>query len=174
MLKLLLLSVVAAAVADATPPPTVSVREANGLYTVTAQFSVPQAPSVALAVLSDYEQIPRFIPDVKVSVIRERTAGRLLVEQEAESRFMMFSKKVHLLLEVSRDDHTIHFRDRCGKSFSTYEGRWRADDRDGGSLITYELSARPAFDVPEFILKRLLKRDSGDMIDRLRREIASR
>ena len=32
----------------------------------------------------------------------------------------------------------------------------------------------PAFDVPEFILKRLLKRDAGQLINRLRGEFATR
>ena len=61
-----------------------------------------------------------------------------------------------------------------GRSFTRYEGTWRVIPRDGGATVTYELTARPAFDVPQFILKRLLKRDSGQMIDRLRQEIAAR
>ena len=156
------------------PPPHVQVSEARGLYTDKASFTVPQAPELALAVLSDYEQIPRFMPGVRTSRVRERAPGRLIVEQEAESRFMVFSKTVHLVLEVTESGGAIRFVDRCGKSFTTYEGAWRAQTIDGGALITYELSAQPAFDVPEFILKRLLKRDSGEMIDRLRREIAAR
>ena len=36
------------------------------------------------------------------------------------------------------------------------------------------LTAQPSFEVPQFLLKRLLKRDSGEMIDGLRREIAAR
>jgi hypothetical protein len=38
----------------------------------------------------------------------------------------------------------------------------------------YTLTAQPSFDVPEFILKRLLTRDSGEMIEGLRREMAAR
>ena len=160
--------------ATTSASPHVEVREARGLYTVSARFDVPQAPEVALAVLSDYEQIPRFMPDVRTSRVRERAPGRLIVEQEAESRFMVFSKKVHLVLEVTESGGTIRFVDRCGKSFTTYEGAWRAHTTNGGTQVSYELSARPAFDVPEFILRRLLKRDAGEMIERLRREIAAR
>ena len=159
---------------DPEPSPQVSVREEHGTYSVRARFEVPQAAHVALAVLTDYEQIPRFMPDVRTSVVLERTPGRVLVEQEAVSQFMMFSRKVHLVLEVTEEGDTIRFVDRCGKSFTTYAGVWRAIQKDGGTMVTYELTARPAFDVPEFILKRLLKRDSGQMIDRLRREIAAR
>jgi ribosome-associated toxin RatA of RatAB toxin-antitoxin module len=162
------------AAADPAPSPEVTVRETRGTYSVTARFEVPQSAAVALAVLSDYEQIPRFMPGVRTSVVRERTPERVMVEQEAVSQFMMFSKTVHLLLDVTEDRDTIRFVDRSGKSFSSYEGSWQAVQKDGGTTITYELTARPAFDVPEFILKRLLKRDSAQMINCLRREIAAR
>ena len=152
----------------------VDVHAKNGIYTVTARFVVPQPPALTLAVLSDYEQIPRFMPDVRTSTVRERGAGRLLVEQEAESRFMTFSKKVHLLLEVTERGDTIRFVDRCGRSFASYEGAWRATPNDGGTVVSYELRAKPAFTVPGFILKRLLQRDSSRMIAGLRREMAAR
>ena len=163
-----------AAVADPAPSPDVRVQEARGTYTVTARFDVPQRAAVVLAVLSDYERIPRFMPEVRKSVVLERAPGRLLVEQEAVSRFMMFSKTVHLLLEVTENGDSLQFVDRCGTSFKTYAGTWRVDQKEGGSVVTYQLDARPAFDVPEFMLKRLLKRDAGQMIERLRDEFATR
>jgi carbon monoxide dehydrogenase subunit G len=163
-----------AAVADPAPSPEVSVREERGTYTVTARFEVPQPPDVVLAVLSDYEQIPRFMPDVKTSTVLERAPGRLVVEQRAVSKFMMFSKEVHLVLEVTETADALKFTDRCGKSFKSYVGAWRVEPRGNGSVVTYELSAQPAFDVPEFILKRLLKRDSAQLINRLRTEFAAR
>jgi ribosome-associated toxin RatA of RatAB toxin-antitoxin module len=158
------------------PAPNVTVREERGVYSVSAQFVVPQSPGVVLAVLTDYEQIPRFLPDIKVSIVRERTAGRVVVEQEAVSRMMMFSKRVHLMLEITADgSETLRFRDRCGLSFTQYDGAWRLSAQPGGgTAIVYELTAKPAFDVPEFILRRLLKRDSVQMIDRLAREMAAR
>ena len=156
------------------PLPQVTVREDGGTYTVAARFEIPQSPAEALAVLSDYDRIPRFMPEITTSVVLSRTEGRILVEQEAISRFTMFSKKVHLLLEVIQDDSSLRFADRCGKSFTTYQGAWRATTSGDRTTVTYELTAKPAFDVPEFMLKRLLKRDSVQMIERLRREIAAR
>ena len=158
----------------AGPAPSVTVREARGVYSVSARFHVAEPPAVALAVLTDYENIPRFLPDVTSSVVRERSDSRALVEQEAVSRMMMFSKKVHLVLEITEEGNAIRFRDRCGRSFEAYEGIWRVTPRGAGSEITYELTAKPGFDVPEFILKRLLKRDSTRTIERLSAEIAAR
>jgi carbon monoxide dehydrogenase subunit G len=171
-------ALVAAAVLalDALAPvaPGVAVSEDRGVYSVTAQFDVPAPPAVALAVLTDYEQIPRFMPGVRTSIVQERARGRAVVEQEAVSKFMMFSKRVHLVLEIAEAQEAVSFRDRCGKSFARYEGEWRLMAKESGTGLTYTLTAQPSFEVPGFILKRLLERDSKEMIEQLRREVARR
>lgn len=153
---------------------SVAVREDDGVYHVTATFSVTQPAAVALATLTDYARIPRFMPEVRASQVLESSAGRAVVEQEAVARFMMFSKRIHLVLEVQEERGAIQFRDRCGTSFARYEGAWNLAEQAGVTTITYELSAKPTFEVPEFLLKRLLKRDATQMIERLKVEIGAR
>jgi hypothetical protein len=114
------------------------------------------------------------MPDVRTSEVLEREDGYARVEQEAISRFMLFSKRVHLVLDVDEGAGVIRFRDRCKKSFEQYEGGWTITADAGHTEIAYELIARPAFAVPEFVLRKLLNRDARVMIDRLRAEIAAR
>jgi ribosome-associated toxin RatA of RatAB toxin-antitoxin module len=152
--------------------PQVTVSESDGLYQVAATFGVAESTATAIAVLTDFERIPKFMPDMTTSSVRERTDAGTLVEQEATARFMMFSKKVHLMLRVSEKNGTIRFRDECGRSFSRYEGLWRVSASNGRTAVEYQLGARPTFDVPGFVLKRLLKRDAIEMIERLQAEIA--
>ena len=156
------------------PEPQVAVNESSGVYSVRAQFEVPQPAATALTVLTDYEQIPRFMPEVKSSRIVERSNDRLVIEQEAVARVMLFSKRVFLRLDVRIADDEIHFRDASGRSFNTYEGTWRVGEQHGRTTVRYELRARPAFDVPSFLLTRLFKRDALQMIERLQIEIAAR
>jgi ribosome-associated toxin RatA of RatAB toxin-antitoxin module len=150
------------------------VNESGGLFRVAAAFTVPQAATFVRAALIDYPEIPRFMPEVRSSTVLERADDRTVVEQEAVARFMMFSKRVHLVLEVREGGTAIRFTDRCGKSFTHYEGTWTLAERDGRTHVTYELAANPSFEVPEFLLKRLLKRDASQMIERLKIEIAAR
>lgn len=160
---------------SAQPSPSgLTVREERGVYTVAARFAVEQPPSVALAVLTDYEQIPRFMPGVRTSAVLAHTTGHSVVEQEAVSRIMMFSKRVHLVLEIDEQLDALLFRDRCGRSFARYEGAWRVSAENGRTTITYELTADPSFDIPGFVIKRLLRRDSAQMVERLKAEIAAR
>jgi hypothetical protein len=114
------------------------------------------------------------MPDVRSSLVRERSGGRVVVEQEAVARMMMFSKRIYLLLEVRTDADGVHFRDSSGRSFTRYEGAWRLKQQDDVTLVRYDLSAVPRFDVPSFLLTRLLKRDATRMIERLQTEIAQR
>ena len=152
----------------------VSVHGARGLYRVSATFTTPQPAAIGHAVLTDYEQIPRFLPDVLSSHVLERDAGRTVVAQEAVAKVLFFSKRVRLVLEIHETPTLIAFRDRGGESFIRYEGQWTLRDDNGRTLIGYELIAQPRFDVPEFILSRLLKRDAERMIERLKAEIAAR
>jgi hypothetical protein len=160
--------------ASAQARPDVTVHESGGIYRVAATFSVPQPAAVAMEVLADYGEIPRFMPDVRTSTVLERADNYAVVEQEAVAKFLMFSKRVHLVLEVHQAPGSLRFRDRCGNSFSSYEGRWTVTEVDGRTHIAYALTARPAFEVPEFVLRRLLKRDSTRMIRLLTAEIAAR
>ena len=163
-----------AASAAESQPTSVTVREDRGVYRVAASFVTPQSGAAAHDVLTDYEAIPRFMPDVRSSRIVERRAASIVVEQEAVARVLFFSRRIHLLLEVHAEPGRIRFRDHCGQSFTRYEGVWTLSEREGHAVVTYELLARPAFDVPEFLLTRLLKRDADRMIGRLQTEIAAR
>ncbi len=152
----------------------ISVREAHGSYYVAALFDVPQTMTAVMAVLTDYEKVPKFMPDVRISIVRERTPGHVLLEQEAEARFMLFSKRVHLLLEVHETSDSLRFRDTLNKSFTSYQGGWTVTAHEKRTIIGYTLTAKPSFSVPEFVLTRLLKRDAGRMIEGLRTELARR
>lgn len=160
--------------ADPLGTPRVGVTETAGVYNVTAAFAVSESPDTVMAVLTDYERIPTYMPDMESSKVIERSASGMVVEQQAVSKFMLFSKRVHLLLEVREGQGSIQFRDRCGRSFSAYAGSWMVSQHDSLTIVDYQLRAAPTFDVPAFVLKRLLKRDSLLMIDRIRAEITAR
>ena len=113
-MTLLILGVVVPAAAQ-SPPPSASVREEGGLYAVSAEFSASGSPELVLATLSDYDNIPRFMPAVTRSRIVERSDEHAVVEQEAVASFLMFSRRIHLTLDVSQQPGTIHFTDRCGR-----------------------------------------------------------
>lgn len=166
---------IAAAQGHEAASPVISIRQGDGgAYTVSARFVVSQPAVAVQRVLTDYEQIPRFMPGVRVSRVLERAQGQARIEQEAVAKFMMFSKRVHLVLDIEEEAGAIRFRDRCGKSFAAYIGTWTLAERGDHTEIEYQLDAKPAFGVPGFILRQLLDRDARAMIEGLRAEMHAR
>jgi hypothetical protein len=154
--------------------PQVNVREERGTFILAARFEVSEPLDIVRQVLTDYERIPRFMPEVRKSTVVERTIERVVVEQEVDARMFVFSKRIHLLLEIREDGSTLRFRDTCGRNFSRYEGAWSIDATGPRTVVTYELVAKPTFSIPDFLLKRLLRRDADRLITALKTEMSSR
>ena len=110
-------------------------REKNGVYEVRRDVFVSRPASVVAAVLTDYVRIPHYMPEVRSSQLIERRDDRAVVEQEAVARFLMFSKRVHLVLEVEEAPLTIAFQDRCGQSFERYEGTWSMSENGAETRV---------------------------------------
>ena len=180
-MRILFILALAAAVAPAAvasaaqdAPPVIAVRSVDGVYTVDARFEIAAPPETVREVLTDYAGIPRFMPDVRKSIVRERRGARVLVEQEAASKILMFSKTVHLLLDVHEGVQVLTFRDTCGRSFSEYAGAWTLEAGGAGTAVAYTLTAKPTFSVPPFMIKRLLDSNARNTIEYLRAETALR
>ena len=162
------------AIAAAPRDPVISVREIGDAHVVTVRFSVPASPAAVRSVLTDYANIPRFMPNVRASRVLEHQDGHARVEQEAVSKYLFFSKRIHLVLDVKEGADVISFRDSSNTSFVQYEGAWTISANGDQTEIGYELTAQPAFKVPGFVLRRLLNRDATAMIEQLRAEIHAR
>jgi ribosome-associated toxin RatA of RatAB toxin-antitoxin module len=159
----------------AAETPVISVQQhASGAYVVTARVRTGETADVARAVLTDYANIPRFMPGVRASEVVERQDGLVRVRQEAVSEYMFFSKRIHLALDIEETSHVIRFRDRSNISFHVYEGAWTLTPQEDGTELAYELVAKPAFSVPGFVIRKLLNRDARAMLERLQAEIAAR
>jgi len=172
---LLLLSLASAHTAEAQPASAaVTVSEEKSTYHVLATFAIDRRAADVMAVLTDYARIPEFMPDIERTVVRERGDGHAVVEQDASAHFAWFSKRIHVVLDVVEEPMRLRFRDRCGDSFTRYDGAWRLATDGDRTLITYELTAEPSFKVPGFVLKKLLARNSTKMVEGLRREVVRR
>jgi ribosome-associated toxin RatA of RatAB toxin-antitoxin module len=131
-------------------PISFSAREKAGVDEVKAAFYVKAEASTAWSVLSDYENIPKFVPTMKKSRIEKRCDDNLLLTQEAEAGFLFITKRVHVLLKVHEiPGRSISFEDVSLKDFCFYQGSWNIQPCDqGGVSVVYELQAKKNFDAP--------------------------
>src|SRR5579864_7263171 len=107
-----LFALIASSAAAQELPPNVTVTEESGVYRVVARFLVDQPSSIVWSVLTDYEGIPRFVPEIRTSRILDRSNSTTIVEQEAVSSVLLFSKRIHLVLEIDEQPDALIFHDR--------------------------------------------------------------
>lgn len=126
-------------------------------------------------VLTDYDNLANFIPNMQKSRLLEgKTDGPLKLEQISIWRFLIFKKKVRVLLRVFE-----HYPDRIAFSqidgdFHTYTGAWDIDRVDDAIRLRITLRVRPAFFAPGFYLDRIAKGTAERSLEVIRSETLRR
>lgn len=165
-----------ASVAGATGAVVVDVERATDkTYVVDAAFDVDAPVEIVWAVLTDYEGIGAFVSSIRQSTIKKREPGRLILEQHGVGKAWVISLPMHVVLEVREHDRRLlAFRDLCGKSFSTYEGKWELIDNAGRTRVTYALRADPSGRQPAMLARSAIKGSVKKLLDEVREEILAR
>jgi len=148
-----------------------SIEQKNGMYTVCSGFSVEASSETVWEVLTDYENIDRFVRAIKQSRIEEDREGHILLRQKGEYRVLgIFPVKIELLLETSEESfRKISFRDIFGGDFKYYAGSWLMSEENGQVSVIYSLEAAPKFIDIGFYTKKVF----GDMSDMMMDDIVS-
>jgi ribosome-associated toxin RatA of RatAB toxin-antitoxin module len=154
--------------------PNVTIDRCETGYSVRATFDIAADSAIVHDVLTDYERIPTFMPQITRSRVIERGADRTTVEQEAVSQVMFVVKRFYLRLDIDDSGSAIAFTDRASKSFKRYTGVWLLHPHDGLTTVDYTLTAQPSTDAPGWLISRAMKTDAVRMIGQLREEAARR
>jgi len=173
---ILVLSILGASALGANTPVSVDVeRSTDKSYVVDAAFDVDAPATIAWEVLTDYEGMGRFVSSIRQSTVKQRSGGRVLLEQHGVGRAWIVSLPMHVVLEVREQDaRVLMFRDVCGKSFTTYEGAWELTTIGSGTRIIYRLKADPTGRQPAMVAKSAIKGSVRKLLDEVRHEILAR
>jgi carbon monoxide dehydrogenase subunit G len=173
---IVVLSILSAPLLGANAPVTVDVESGvDESYVVDAAFDVNAPAPIAWEVLTDYEGIGRFVSSIRYSTIKQREAGRVVLEQHGVGRAWIVSLPMHVVLDVrEQDQRVLSFRDLCGKSFTTYEGSWELTTIDGGTRVTYRLKADPNGKQPAMLARSAIRGSVRKLLDEVRHEMLAR
>ena len=173
---LVVFSILCAPALGANTPVNVDVENAaDDAYVVAASFDVNVPATIAWEVLTDYEGIGRFVSSIRQSTIRQREAGRVLLEQRGVGRAWIISLPMHVVLDVrEQDQRMLVFRDVCGKSFTTYEGTWELSTIGGATRVTYRLKADPNGKQPALLARSAIRGSVTKLLGEVRQEILAR
>ena len=139
------------------------------------RFFVTAPLEVIWEVLTDYDAIHGFVASLEHSRVKEQHDGFLLIEQEANGRFFIFTRKIYILLEVIEEPPLkIWMKEVSKKDFDLYEASWEIEQADSGLNVIYSLNSKPSFWVPSFIVKSRMRKNISASLKEIRSEIIKR
>jgi len=144
--------------------------------TVSATADMKVDPRVAWAVLSDYDHLAKFIPDMKSSRVVSRDGNRLRVEQQGDVGFFFYKEPVNVLLEVHEEPpHRITARSIEG-NVRQLETRYELHLSGAGTRLEYAGRFIPEFAIPPLIgmpfVNRVIERRFRAMVTEIQRRDA--
>lgn len=154
--------------------------ERQGEYiTVSASARMQVDARIAWEVLSDYDHLAQFIPDMKSSRVVSRNGDRVLVEQRGEIGFFFYRQPVDVTLEVLEQPQRWIVARRIGGNVRDLETRYELQTSDAGVRLDYAGRFIPEFSLPPLIgipiVRRIVERRFRAMVDEiLRRDALAR
>ena len=130
---------------------------------ISAKIRIPHPVDQVWQVLTDYEALANFIPNLAKSRLLEHPKGGLRLEQVGTQRLLRFNFSARVVLDLDEKfPHEINFNMVEG-DFKAFSGSWRLEpyslsDQSGTSLC-YNLRVWPKRTIPIALIERRLCSD---------------
>ena len=153
----------------------VAVDHRDGRYVASLRMVVSARPATALAVLTDFDHMADFVPNVTSSRIVARNGNVLRVAQEGRAEFGPFSWRFasERQVEVFPDGRVLS-RALSGSSLSMQSELRLHPAGTGGTLIEYRIVSVPDFWVPASVGTAFMQHEMEEQFAAIAREMARR
>jgi ribosome-associated toxin RatA of RatAB toxin-antitoxin module len=159
-------------------PPELAIQiERQGEFiTVNASALMQVDARIAWEVLSDYDHLAQFIPDMKSSRVVSRTGNRVVVEQKGVFGFFFYRQAVDVTLEVQEQPQRRIDARRIAGNIRDLETRYELETAAAGVRFDYSGRFVPNFSLPPLIgmpiVRRIVERRFRAMVDEIVRRDA--
>ena len=149
--------------------PEVTVRRvASGgdqVFEVAASGTVKASPAHVWKVLTDYEAMPEFVPDLTKNKVTSRSGNRAVIEQAGVARFLFLKRQINLVVQAAEEPMSAIDISLIEGDMKVYACRWELTALpDGGTRITYTGKMVPKFYVPGMLGSNIISRDIERMM----------
>lgn len=152
----------------------VTVERHDGRFRVDLTAHVPVPPGRAWSVLTDFEHMADFVPNLISSEVIERQEGLLKVRQRGTARFGPFSVSFESLREIRLfPEHEIHARGLAG-SFKRMESLMQLQAENGGTRLRYHADVQPEFWLPPLVGPSLVRHETAEQFTAILQEMIRR
>ena len=142
---------------------------------VKASADVQADPRTVLGVITDYDNLARFVPYMRSSRVVQRDAQRVIVEQAGELDFLFFRQPVVVTLSVVEPAPGRVLARAIGGNIKEMEGLYVVERLPSGyTRLSYSGRVVPDFPVPPVVGKIALRSVMERQFDAMVSEILTR
>lgn len=127
-------------------------------------------------VLTDYDRLPEFVPDLLSSKLLSRAGAEVVLEQQGSVGFLFMRKSIQLVVRVTEHPFSALDVALVAGNMKHYASRWELApmENDGGTRIAYRGSLEPDFFVPAVVGRAMVQADVQKMLAAVVAEVERR
>jgi hypothetical protein len=137
----------------------VAVTRSGDAFQIEASAEFAGTVARTWKVLTDYDRLAEFIPDMETSRVLSRNGNESVVEQKGEARVLFFSFPLDLRLAVVERPYERVVSRAVAGNFREMRGTYSLEAGQGRILLHYTGRMVPNFFVPPLIGTLALKRN---------------
>lgn len=136
------------------------------LFEIQAKGLARATPQQTWAVLTDYDRLSAFVPDLLCSKLLSRCGDEAIIEQQGSVGFLFMRQAIHLVVRVTEHPFSTLEVALVEGDMRHYASRWELAPAQPGAatLITYRGNMEPDFFVPLLLGRAMIQADVRKML----------
>lgn len=153
-------------------------RHGETFFEVTAVGFVRATPQQAWRVLTDYEHLPDFVPDVLSVRVLSHDGDDVVVEQKSSAGLLFVTQVIRMRLHIEEQPYSTIDVSLIEGDMKTYRTHWDLDpaDQDGvrGTRVVFSGAMEPDFFVPPIVGRGIVQVNVRKTVEAVVTEIERR
>lgn len=156
------------------PDADVKVQRSGGSFTVDTIMFTPVPPALAWAVLTDFENMGGFVPNLTSSQVLERSDALLKVAQKGVARYGFFSANFESVREISLSPQREIRAHNVGGNVKSMDSLMQLQAEGSGTRLHYHAEVMPGFWFPPLIGPALVRHETAEQFSAMLKEMLRR
>lgn len=136
------------------------------LYEIDATGTVAAPLPRVWRILTNYERMTEFVPDLESSKVLSRNGNDVMLEQFGVARLLFMTRPIHLIVRVNEQPMSAIDISLVSGDMKQYAARWELIPvpETGGTRLIYKGRMMPNFYVPSLFGSKMIHNDVEHMM----------
>jgi len=152
----------------------VDVAQDGDVYIVDTVIIAPVPLSDAWSVLTDFDGMARFVPNLTESRIIDRSGNRVTVQQKGMARFGLFRFAFESVRELELVANEVVRSRQISGAMRTAQSQTKFLEAGGATRITYHAELEPGTWLPGFISRGFIAHEVREQFEAIANEMVRR